>query len=294
MNELVGADSGVRSLNVLGLIPARGGSKGIPRKNIKLLGGKPLLEYTAEAAIQSKSLTRVVLSTDDEEIADLGRRLGLEVPFFRPAELARDGTPTLPVVQHAIRFLEAGSQRPGTGIQPPESSEAGDCSDHHTTDDEQPATCNQQPATSNQNFDIICLLQPTSPLRTATTIDACVELLIISEADTVITVLPVPAEHNPHWVYFSTEGGWLRLSTGEVTPIPRRQDLPPAWHREGSVYVVRRDIVMRHNTLFGPHVIGSPVDPSWSVNLDTVDDWERAESMLRHIPSAAKQVTLRL
>lgn len=236
-------------MNVLGLIPARGGSKGIAHKNIKLLGGKPLLQYTADAALQSKFLTRIVLSTDDAEIAALGKRLGLEVPFLRPPELARDDTPTLPVVQHAIRFLEAR---------------------------------NQQSEISNLNFDFICLLQPTSPLRTAATIDACVELLITSEADTVITVLPVPPEHNPHWVYFETKDGWLRLSTGEASPIPRRQDLPSAWHREGSVYVIRRDIVMRNNTLFGARVLGYPVEPSRSVNLDTNDDWEQAESLLRN------------
>ncbi|MGH9901714.1 MAG: cytidylyltransferase domain-containing protein, partial [Pyrinomonadaceae bacterium] len=93
-------------MRVLGLIPARGGSKGVPRKNIRALCGKPLLQYTAEAALSARSLARVILSTEDAEIADVGRRCGLEVPFVRPAELAEDTTPMLPVVQHALAQME--------------------------------------------------------------------------------------------------------------------------------------------------------------------------------------------
>src|SRR5690606_32073690 len=140
----------------------------------------PLLAYTALAAAAARSLARVVLSTDDTEIAEAGRRCGIEVPFMRPPELARDDTPSLPVVQHAVRFLE----------------ESGD------------------------RFDAICLLQPTHPMRRAETIDACVDLLETSGADAVVTVLPVPAEHNPHWVYFADANGELRLSTGGTTPLP--------------------------------------------------------------------------
>ena len=90
------------NLRVLGVIPARGGSKGVPRKNVRQLLGKPLLAYTAEAALASGRLTKVVLSTDDEEIAEAGRNAGVEVPFLRPPELALDETPTLPVLQHAL------------------------------------------------------------------------------------------------------------------------------------------------------------------------------------------------
>ena len=114
-------------MNILGLIPARGGSKGVPRKNIKLLHGKPLLCYTAQAALEASGLYRVVLSTEDEEIAQIGKNCGLDVPFLRPAELARDNTPSLPVIQHAVCALEENG-RP---------------------------------------IDAICLLQPTSPFRDA-------------------------------------------------------------------------------------------------------------------------------
>ncbi len=233
-------------MNVLGLIPARGGSKGVPRKNIKPLAGKPLLNYTAEAALSSELLTRVILSTEDEEIAEVGRACGIEVPFLRPAELAQDTTPTLPVVQHALRFLEE----------------------------------------QGSHFDAVCLLQPTNPLRRTADIDSCIELLESGQADTVFTVLAVPAEHNPHWVYFRNEDGSLRLSTGEATPISRRQDLPPAYHREGSVYVSRRDVVMFGNSLYGARVIGFEIERQRSVNIDNLNDWARAESLFQ---SSAQQ-----
>ncbi|MBL8172211.1 MAG: acylneuraminate cytidylyltransferase family protein [Acidobacteria bacterium] len=228
-------------MRVLGLIPARGGSKGVPGKNIKLLAGKPLLAYTAAAALAAQHLSRVVLSTDDEQIAAVGRACGIEVPFLRPAELAQDHSPTLPVVQHALRTLEAAGEQ----------------------------------------FDAVCLLQPTNPLRRAVDIDACITLFEREQADSVVTVLPVPAEYNPHWVYFRAADGSLRLSTGESTPIPRRQALPPAFHREGSVYVTRRDVILEENSLYGQRVLGVELDPTRSVNIDTPDDWAHAEALLQ-------------
>jgi len=227
-------------MRVLGIITARGGSKGILRKNIHLLAGKPLLQYTAEAALGTKRLTRVILSTDDEEIAEVGRKCGLEVPFLRPPELARDDTPTLPVLQHAVGALE----KTGSWI------------------------------------DAVCLLQPTAPFRRPEDIDGCIVLLTETGADSVVTVLPVPPEHNPHWVYFRDDQGFLRLSTGEDAPIPRRQLLPPAFHREGSVYVTRRDVLMERNSLYGSKVAAFLIEPSRSVNLDTMEDWKKAERLL--------------
>lgn len=224
-------------MRVLGIIPARGGSKGIPGKNVRPLGGKPLLVHTAEAALAARRLSRVVLTTDDERIAEVGRGCGLEVPFLRPAELAMDDTPTLPVLQHAVTELEKAGDR----------------------------------------FDAVCLLQPTSPFRRAGDIDGCIELLETG-LDAVVSMLPVPPEHNPHWVYFRDGEGLLRLATGEDQPIPRRQELPPAFHRDGSVYVTRRDVLMEGNSLYGRRLGGFLAD-SRSVNLDTPADWERAERL---------------
>lgn len=228
-------------MRTLGIIPARGGSKGVPRKNIKLLGGKPLLQYTAEAALAARRLTRVILTTEDEEIAAVGRRCGLDVPFLRPAELAMDDTPTLPVVQHAVRTIEAESD----------------------------------------NYDFICVLQPTNPLRRPEDIDACLSLLEQNDLDSVISVLPVPYEYNPHWVYLRNEAGLLRLSTGEANPPACRQALPAAFHREGSVYVTRRNVLMEHNSLYGERVVGHLMSVDHCVNIDTPQDWIRAEAMLR-------------
>ena len=90
----------------------------------------------------------------------------------------------------------------------------------------------------------------------------------------------MPAEHNPHWVYFQDQNGMLHLSTGEATPIPRRQALPPAYHREGSVYVTRRDIVMEKSSLYGNSLAGYLMDEQRSVNIDTLEDWEQAEKFL--------------
>ena len=227
-------------MKVLGIVTARGGSKGVPRKNVRLLAGKPLLQYTAEAARAAKLLTKTILTTDDKEIAEVGRQCGLEVPFLRPPELARDDTPTLPVLQHAVRFLED----------------------------------------RGEFFDAICLLQPTNPMRQSSDIDACVALLEKTGVDSVVTVLPVPAEYNPHWVYFRNDDGTFRLSTGEKTPIPRRQLLPPAFHREGSVYVMRRAVLMLKNSLFGDTLAGQLMDPARSVNIDTMEDWAEAEKLL--------------
>ena len=239
MREAGGARS-KSEWRVLGLIPARGGSKGIPHKNIRPLGGRPLLEYTAKSALAAGRLSRVVLSTEDSEVAEIGRRCGLEVPFMRPVDLAQDATPSLPVVQHALRWLEEHGDR----------------------------------------FDAVCVLQPTTPLREAGEIDACIALLEESGADAVVTVRRVPDEFNPHWTYLRDAHGYLRLYTGQAAPMPRRQDLPPAFHRDGSVYVTRRDVVLDRSSLYGDCLVGYAVDDRPCVNIDTPADWARAEQLI--------------
>jgi len=144
-------------MNVLGVVPARGGSKGIPNKNVTTIAGRPMLAYTADAVRGSRRLTRAVVSTDDEAIARVARELGLEVPFLRPAELAADGTPMLPVLQHAVRELA------GSGFV----------------------------------ADAVVLLQPTSPLRRAEHIDRAVDLLEATGADSVVSVVEVPHQFTP-------------------------------------------------------------------------------------------------
>ncbi|MGE3776359.1 MAG: acylneuraminate cytidylyltransferase family protein, partial [Pirellulaceae bacterium] len=138
-------------MRVVGIVTARGGSKGIPCKNIHVLCGKPLIQYTAEAALAAQRLNRVILTTDDEEIANVGRRCGLEVPFRRPSELSRDETPSVPVVQHAVQFL----------------------------------------ASQGDHYDAVFLLQPTNPLRQPRDIDGAIDLLERTGADSVISFVDV-------------------------------------------------------------------------------------------------------
>lgn len=151
---------------VLGLVPARGGSKGLPGKNIKPLHGKPLLAYAAEAARESGVVDRVVLTTDDDGIADVGRASGLEVPFLRPAWLAQDDTAMLPVITHAVDTL----------------------------------------AREGWVADIIVLLQPTSPLRTGAHIRRSVEMLSETGADSVVSVLELPRHLSPDYVMRLDDG----------------------------------------------------------------------------------------
>lgn len=227
-------------MRVLGLVPARGGSKGVLRKNARLLAGRPLLAWTAVAALQANSPDLVILSTDDTEIATLGREAGLEVPFLRPPELAGDTTPMIDVILHALDWSD----------------------------------------TAGLAFDVLCLLQPTNPLRTAADIDGAITLLETAEADTVFTTLEIPAEHHPDWAFVPDEHGDLRVATGRVEPVTRRQDLAPAVHREGSVYVSRVDVIRKRGSIYGDRIRGYPIDPARSVNIDTPADWARAEVLL--------------
>jgi CMP-N,N'-diacetyllegionaminic acid synthase len=147
-------------LRVLGLVPARGGSKGVPGKNVRPLAGHTLLEYTARAARESGVLDRVILSTDSPEIAEAGRRAGLEVPFIRPGALAADDTPMVPVIQHALTEVSRQGWSP----------------------------------------DIVVLLQPTSPLRRPDHIRDAVGMLRDTSADSVVTVVEVPRHLSPDYV----------------------------------------------------------------------------------------------
>jgi CMP-N-acetylneuraminic acid synthetase len=227
-------------MQVLAVIPARGGSRGVPGKNIRPLCGKPLLQYTIDCALAASRVSRVILSTDDERIAECGRLGGVDVPFLRPAELAQDDTPMLPVIQHAVRWLERRGDR----------------------------------------YDAVCILQPTSPLRRAEEVDGCIALLATSAADAVVSIRPVPSTYNPHWVYFATREGLLQLSTGEPSPITRRQNLPAAFHRDGSVYVTRRDVLVEQNSLYGRRLAGHLVERPDHVNIDTPSDWDRCEQLI--------------
>ena len=227
-------------MEILGLIPARGGSRAIPLKNIAPLAGRPLLAYTCEAALASQRLTRVILSTDDPGIAEVGRARGVEVQFMRPAELARDDTPMLSVLQHALRVLQE-------------------------TESYQP--------------EVIVLLQPTSPLRRAEHIDAAVDVLLETNADTVVSVVPVPHQFNPVSLICLEDGRLVPYVEGPL--VLRRQDKPKVYARNGpAVLAVRREVV-ESGKLYGEVVRPLEMGMADSVDIDSISDLALAEFWLQ-------------
>lgn len=227
-------------MKVLGLIPARGGSKGIPGKNIKLLGGKPLLEYTVQAAHESKMLSRVILSSDDQKIISVAKDLLVDVPFVRPESLASGSTTSLEVIIHALNFFK----------------------------------------TKSEEYDAVCLLQPTTPFRMGGLIDKAIEKFQKEGFDSLISVREVPADYNPHWI-FEEENGKLRIATGEKEIISRRQDLPKAYHRDGAIYLTKTSILIEQNSLYGEKIGLIDTTGSPFVNIDHPSDWELAEKLIK-------------
>ena len=229
-------------MKLLGLIPARGGSKGIPDKNIKKLGGKELIRYSIELGLQCPEIDNVLVSTNDLIIADIARRAGAQVPFLRPPALATDQSPTIDTVIHALRFFEDQSQQ----------------------------------------FDAVCLLQPTSPFRILEDLETAIAHFIEMEADSLISVREVPHQFNPHWV-FEPQGdtGYLKIATGEKQIITRRQELPKAYHRDGAIYLTKSETILKRNSLFGERIAFHLSTTSPNINLDTLEDWVKAESWLK-------------
>jgi len=203
--------------------------------------GRPLLAYTAEAALRARRLGRVVLSTDDPEIAEAGRRCGIEVPFLRPPELARDATPTVPVLQDAVRRLEAAGER----------------------------------------CDAILLLQPTNPLRTAEDIDGSIELLERSGADSVISFVDTGERHPARMKIVDGGGRVVDPPFAEPFEGMPRQQLPKLYLRDGSIYLTRRDVLMERNSLKGSDCRAwiLPEERAW--NIDSPFDLFLVEQMMQ-------------
>ena len=231
-------------MKILALIPAREGSKGIPNKNIKLLGGNPLIAHAAKFAKQTSNISRIIISTDSEEIAQVARLNHMEVPFIRPKELALDTTPSVDVMIHALKhFKDIG-----------------------------------------EVFDAIILLQATSPFKPPNFIQDCIQTFIDADADSLISVLKVPHEYNPHWTFEKNDSGELRIATGEKELIPRRQELPTAFFRDGSVYITKTDFLLQERKIVGGKIVCMESDPNYYCNLDTPSDWEKAEQMILQNP----------
>jgi CMP-N,N'-diacetyllegionaminic acid synthase len=210
------------------------------RKNIVPLLGKPLLAYTAQTALASKRLFRTVLSTDDQEIAEIGMRYGAEVPFLRPAELAGDDVPTLPVLQYTVRKLE----------------ELG------------------------QTYDAVLTLQPTNPLRRVEDIDGAIDLLEQTGADSVISFVDVGEHHPARMKWIDRDGRVSDPPFCEAFEGQPRQQLQKLYLREGSIYLTRVAVLMEENSLRGRDCRGWIIPPDRAVNIDTPLDLLLTEQIL--------------
>ena len=229
---------------ILALIPARGGSKGIPRKNIRSFAGYPLIAWSIAAAKQASSVTRIIVSTDDEEIAAVARQYGAETPFLRPSEFAQDNTTDLPVFEHALQWLE-------------------------TNEDYQP--------------EIVIQLRPTSPVRPKDCVDRAVDILLEhTDADCVRGV--VPAGQNPHkmWRFAGEDQPMKPLLKVDGIAEPYnapRQILPPVYWQTGHIDAIRAATIKNKKSLTGDVIYPLVIDPRYTVDIDTLSDWAKYETL---------------
>ncbi len=237
----------VKKPEVLAIIPARGGSKGIPRKNIREFAGYPLIAYSIAAGLHAETVTRTIVSTDDEEIAAVARECGAETPFLRPTELASDNALDLPVYQHALKWLKE---------------------------------------TESYEPDVVVQLRPTSPVRPVDCVDRAVNMLLENPgADCVRGV--VPAGQNPHkmWRRDETSGQLTPLlqvpGIAEPYNAPR-QILPPVFWQTGHIDAIRPDTILNKNSMTGDCILGMVIDPQYTIDIDTPKDWARSEWLVWH------------
>lgn len=234
----------IGSSRVLALVPARRGSKGLPLKNIRPLGGKPLLAWPIEAAKASHYVDRVVISTDDAEFAALAEAAGADAPFLRPAELASDTAPSSAFILHALDTLAA----------------AGD------------------------TYEYLVLLEPTSPLTEASDIDAALDMLIQrrAEADAIVGVTPIVNSH-PSFAARLDRGGLLRpFATATFAEMPRRQDIEPLYCLDGSLYISETTALRREGGFYHDRTLPF-VTPRWkSFEVDDLVDFICIEALLSH------------
>ena len=229
--------------NILGLIPARGGSKGLPRKNIKPLLGKPLIAWTIEQALASKYLDRVAVSTDDKEIAKISKKYGAGVPFIRPKELARDDSTSIDVVMHTLNWFESAGEK----------------------------------------YDYLALLEPTSPLREKNDIDKCIGLLIDNEvAKSIVSVSKLESAHPEFNVVIDKKSGFIKKVDGTTEfKVLRRQDLPDIYFFDGTIYISEISTLKIKRTFYHKFTMVYIV-PRWkSLEIDELSDIICAEALLK-------------
>jgi N-acylneuraminate cytidylyltransferase len=228
---------------ILALVPARGGSKSIPHKNLKLFAGHPLVAYSIAAGLQSGVVDRLIVSTDDAEIAQAARDYGAEVPFMRPAELAQDDTPDFPVFEHALRWLDQNE-----GYVP----------------------------------DIVVQLRPTTPVRPPWTVTRAVEILLEHPAaDSVRGV--VPSGQTPYKMWRLDDAGCMQPLLDSDLPEPYnqpRQALPSTYWQTGHIDAIRRETLTEKLSMSGDVILPLLLEASYTVDIDTQRDWARAEGLM--------------
>lgn len=238
-------------MKILGVITARGGSKGIPGKNIKPLLGKPLIAYTIEAAHESSAFDRLILSTDDPAIAAVGKEYGCEVPFIRPSDLAEDTTAHLSVAQHAVTWLKENE-----GYYP----------------------------------DAVMILQPTSPLRQAFHLKEACELMKKEGPDSVLSVTTVPDDCNSQKTMVCEEDGRLVLLNGApiYKRVARRQDLRVEYRSAGMIFLFKTELLFdkENPNFYGERTLPYVVEEKYLSDIDEPSDWEQAEERLRALSSS--------
>jgi len=233
-------------LRVLGVIPARGGAKGVPRKNIKLLAGKPLLAYMLGAALGSRYFTRVVVSSEDDEILKVAKKYGgLKVPLRRPKELAEDTSPDVPMLQHAVRETERQD-----GVM----------------------------------FDYVVQLHATTPFMTSGDIDgALTKLFENQKADSVVSVFQVNSYHPIKLKKIVNDKLEQYVEAFEEKTTSRRQDLYPVYKRNGGLYASKRSVVMDLGRVWGDHVLPYVMPDHQSIEIDSQTDFLMADLLMRHM-----------
>ncbi|MEK7641166.1 MAG: acylneuraminate cytidylyltransferase family protein [Patescibacteria group bacterium] len=232
----------VNKLEVLAIVPARGGSKSIPKKNIIDLSGKPLISYALAAIKNSKSVNRVIVSTDDQEIAGVAKKYGAEVPFLRPAELATDTAPTMPVLRHVLDQLKQSE-----GYEP----------------------------------SWVLLVQPTSPFIKTEEIDAAIELIKKnSEADSVTSVIEVPNNFHPINSRLITEDGWLQFVDPVERAKYNQRQSKPRRYAIGNLWVFTLEVIQKKDIPIGDRCLPLVITSMSAFDIDTLEDLEIAEALL--------------
>ncbi|MFK7935843.1 MAG: acylneuraminate cytidylyltransferase family protein [Saprospiraceae bacterium] len=232
----------IQNKKVVAIIPARGGSKSIPYKNIKLLNGIPLIAYSIAAGLQAKYVDRVIVSTDDDEIAKIAKQWGAEVPFQRPANLAEDKTVDFPVFEHAVKWLE----------------------EHE-----------------NYHADIIVQLRPTSPCRPPQCVDESIEVLVNGTADSVRGVVPSGQNPYKMWrIENDVMQPLMDSEFAEPYNMPR-QKLPPTYWQTGHVEVIHYQTIMQQRSLTGKVIAPYVLEPEYAIDLDNLFQWKYAEFAMR-------------